>query len=66
MNEAPFPCWKGVALALYLNGDIEELEIVQKKYLKGESATLHQYCSKQAPWLPRIMRRDYQKILMFW
>ena len=41
LNEAPFPYWKGVAWALYLNEDLEELEIVQKKYLKGESATLH-------------------------
>ena len=38
LNEAPFPCWKRVAKALYLYGHLEELEIVQKKYLKGASA----------------------------
>lgn len=38
LNEAPFPCWKRVATALYNYGYLEELEIVQKKYLKGESA----------------------------
>ncbi len=40
LNEAPFPCWKRVAMALYYSGQLEELEIVQKKYLKGESALL--------------------------
>ena len=41
LNEAPFPCWKRVAHALYLGNRryLEELEIVQKKYLKGESAS---------------------------
>ncbi len=37
LNEVPFPSWKTVAEALYLKGYLEELEIVQKKYLKGES-----------------------------
>ncbi len=40
LNEAPFPSWKRVAEALYLGGYLEELEIVQKKYLKGESVLL--------------------------
>ncbi len=40
LNEAPFPSWKRVAEALYLRGYLEELEIVQKKYLKGESVLL--------------------------
>ncbi len=40
LNVVPFPCWKRVAWALYYCGYLEELEIVQKKYLKGESALL--------------------------
>ncbi len=40
LNEVPFPCWKRVAVALYYRGHLEELEIVQRKYLKGESALL--------------------------
>ena len=40
LNEAPFPCWKRVAAALYYRGHLEELEIVHRKYLKGESAVL--------------------------
>ncbi len=40
LNEVPFPNWKKVAMALYYHGYLEELEIVQRKYLKGESALL--------------------------
>ena len=32
----PSPSWKGVAYALYHWDCLEELEVVQKKYLKGE------------------------------
>ena len=36
LNEHPAPSWKQVAYGLYVNGYLEELEVVQKKYLKGE------------------------------
>ena len=36
VSEHPSPSWKGVAYALYINDCLEELEVVQKKYLKGE------------------------------
>ena len=36
VSEHPSPSWKGVAYALYVSGCLEELEVVQKKYLKGE------------------------------
>ena len=32
----PSPSWRGVAYALYITDRLEELEVVQKKYLKGE------------------------------
>ena len=32
----PSPSWKGVAYALYQGDRLEELQVVQKKYLKGE------------------------------
>ena len=32
----PSPSWRKVAYALYLVDCLEELEVVQKKYLKGE------------------------------
>ena len=35
-NEHPTPSWKQVAYGLYVTGYLEELEVVQKKYLKGE------------------------------
>ena len=35
LTDHPYPTWKGVARALYRVGHIEELEVVQKKYLKG-------------------------------
>ena len=35
LTDHPYPTWKGVAYALYMEGHIEELEVVQKKYLKG-------------------------------
>ena len=35
LTDHPYPTWKGVAYALYKGGHIEELEVVQKKYLKG-------------------------------
>ena len=34
-HEHPFPTWCRVAYALYVNDHLEELEILQKKYLKG-------------------------------
>ena len=37
VSEHPSPSWKGVAYALHALGHLEELEVVQKKYLKGES-----------------------------
>ena len=36
ITEHPSPSWKGVAYALYREDCLEELEVVQKKYLKGE------------------------------
>ena len=36
VSEHPSPSWKGVAYALYREDCLEELEVVQKKYLKGE------------------------------
>ena len=32
----PSALWRGVAYALYMRDCLEELEVVQKKYLKGE------------------------------
>ena len=34
-SEHPSPSWKHVADALYVEEHLEELEVVQKKYLKG-------------------------------
>ena len=36
ITDHPSPSWKRVAHALYLGDCLEELEVVQKKYLKGE------------------------------
>ena len=36
LNEHPAPSWKRVAHALYIRSHLKELEVVQKKYLKGE------------------------------
>ena len=36
VSDHPSPSWKGVAYALYVWDHLEELEVVQKKYLKGE------------------------------
>ena len=36
VTDHPSPSWKGVAHALYCRDHLEELEVVQKKYLKGE------------------------------
>ena len=36
LNEHPTPTWKDVAEALYSEDYLEELEIVQKTYLKGQ------------------------------
>ena len=36
VTDHPSPSWNGVAHALYENDCLEELEVVQKKYLKGE------------------------------
>ena len=36
VSEHPSPSWKEVAYALYMEGRLEELEVIQKKYLKGE------------------------------
>lgn len=35
LREHPSPSWKRVANALNVNGYKEELEVVEKKYLKG-------------------------------
>ena len=35
LKEHPSPSWQRVAYALYRNEHLEELEVVQKKYLKG-------------------------------
>ena len=36
ITEHPHPSWKEIAFALYLGGHFDEMEIVQKKYLKGK------------------------------
>ena len=36
LKEHPSPTWQQVAYALYMRGHLEELEVVLKKYLKGE------------------------------
>ena len=36
VSDHPSPSWKGLAYALYTLDCLEELEVVQKKYLKGE------------------------------
>ena len=36
LNEHPAPSWKQVADGLYVRGHLEELEVVQKKYLRGQ------------------------------
>ena len=36
LNEHPTPSWKDVAEALYSEDYLDELEIVQKRYLKGQ------------------------------
>ena len=36
LNEHPTPSWKDVAEALYSEDYLDELEVVQKKYLKGQ------------------------------
>ena len=36
LKDHPFPTWQLVAYALYRTGFLEELEVVIKKYLKGE------------------------------
>ena len=36
LKDHPSPTWKEVAYALYQEGHLEELEVVLRKYLKGE------------------------------
>ena len=36
VTDHPSPSWKEVAYALYVLDHLEELEVVQKNYLKGE------------------------------
>ena len=36
LKDHPSPTWQLVAYALYMRGHVEELEVVLKKYLKGE------------------------------
>ena len=36
LEEHPSPTWQRVAYALYKRGHLEELEVILKKYLKGE------------------------------
>ena len=36
LKDHPSPTWKEVAYALYQEDHLEELEVVLKKYLKGE------------------------------
>jgi hypothetical protein len=36
VTDHPSPSWKEVAYALYMMDQLDELEVVQKKYLKGE------------------------------
>ena len=44
VSEHPSPSWMGVAYALYVMDCLEELEVVQKKYLKGEYIALKLMC----------------------
>ena len=44
LNEHPAPSWKRVAYALYIEDNLEELEVVQKRYLKGERALVMVAC----------------------
>ena len=49
LSDHPAPSWKQVADALYTSGIdgqkcLEELEVVQKKYLRGESAVVIVAC----------------------
>ena len=44
LKEHPFPTWQCVAHALYMRDHLEELEVVLKKYLKGEWAMIISYC----------------------
>ena len=59
LNEAPFPCWKRVAWALYHHGYIEELKIVQKNYIKRESAGNTQFKIKVTCAIMTIVQYIY-------
>ena len=43
LKEHPSPTWQHVAYALYMQDHLEELEVVLKKYLKGEWAMIISY-----------------------
>ena len=36
LTEHPSPTWQKIAYGLYVNDHIEELQVVQRNYLKGE------------------------------
>ena len=40
LKDHPSPTWQGVAYALYMRVHLKELEVVLKKYLKGERAII--------------------------
>ena len=44
LKDHPSPAWQLVANALYQEGHLEELEVVLKKYLKGERG-IDAYCN---------------------
>ena len=45
LTEHPSPSWQLVAYALYIRDHTKELEVVQRKYLKGERAIIMQVLS---------------------
>jgi hypothetical protein len=46
ISDHPSPSWKEVAYALYVHDCLEELEVLQKNYLKGELSK-YMYSSSQ-------------------
>ena len=80
LNEHPAPSWKRIASVLYvprLGGKdyLEELEMVQRKYLRGESAVVIVMCSSIALTLldlhahinmPARIIKSMMKPYLFW
>ena len=43
LKEHPSPTWQRMAYVLYMRGHLEELDVLLKKYLKGEWAMIISY-----------------------